>query len=333
MKQRLMFFTLGLCLTGALLMPAAPPASAQLFGESDKDKAARLQREDDQEAAISQLSGRTQQLEDKVRSLTDSLSRATGANEELRHELQTTNQKMDRQEKDFAYRLCVISAQQLGADADSGLNCAAVGAPANAGATNFSSAGGIAPGAPLPPINGGNNDGIQPGGFSNAPQANQPTQLGRPPGTLGTLPAGSAPAARPQGAMNTNSGAGASQFDSSMNLLARAQYNEAKAGVRAYADANPDDADLSSQAIYWVGDISYVQRDYPGAARAFAEQIKKYPQSTRGPDSMLKLGQSLLAMGQNKEGCTTLGALKSKYPKASASTLAAATTARKTACR
>ena len=213
MKQRLMFFTLGLCLTGALLMPAAPPASAQLFGESDKDKAARLQREDDQEAAISQLSGRTQQLEDKVRSLTDSLSRATGANEELRHELQTTNQKMDRQEKDFAYRLCVISAQQLGADADSGLNCAAVGAPTNAGATNFSGGGGIAPGAPLPPINGGNNDGIQPGGFSNAPQANQPTQLGRPPGTLGTLPAGSAPAARPQGAMNTNSGAGASQFD------------------------------------------------------------------------------------------------------------------------
>ena len=60
MKQRLMFFTLGLCLTGALLMPAAPPASAQLFGESDKDKAARLQREDDQEAANRQMSGGTQ---------------------------------------------------------------------------------------------------------------------------------------------------------------------------------------------------------------------------------------------------------------------------------
>ena len=326
MKQRLMFFTLGLCLTGALLVPAVLPAQAQLFGESDKDKAARLQREDDQEAAISQLSGRTQQLEDKVRSLTDSLSRSTGANEELRHELRTTNQKMDRQEKDFAYRLCMISAQQLGADADSGLNCAAVGTPSGGAPANFSSGGGMAPGAPLPPLNNGSNDGIQPGGFSNAPQAGAPTQLGRPPGTLGTLPA---PSARPM----SNSGAGASQFDSSMNLLARAQYNEAKAGFRAYADANPDDADLSSQAIYWVGDINYVQRDYPNAARAFAEQIKKYPQSTRGPDSMLKLGQSLLAMGQNKEGCTTLGALKSKYPKASASTLAAASTARKTACR
>ena len=69
----------------------------------------------------------------------------------------------------------------------------------------------------------------------------------------------------------------ASQFDTAMNLLAKAQYAEASAAFRAYADANPDDQDLSAQAIYWIGDIAYVQHDYPGATRAFAEQIKKYP--------------------------------------------------------
>ena len=68
-----------------------------------------------------------------------------------------------------------------------------------------------------------------------------------------------------------------------MNLLAKAQYDEASAAFRAYADANPDDSDLSPQAIYWVGDIAYVQHDYPSAARAFAEQIKKYPDSSRSP--------------------------------------------------
>jgi len=118
-----------------------------------------------------------------------------------------------------------------------------------------------------------------------------------------------------------------------MNLLAKAQYAEASAAFRGYADANPDDHDLSSQAIYWIGDIAYVQHDYPNAARAFAEQIKKYPDSTRSPDSMLKLGQSLLAEGQTSGGCTTLAALKSKYPNASAATLAAAAGARKAACR
>ena len=70
----------------------------------------------------------------------------------------------------------------------------------------------------------------------------------------------------------------------------RAQYAEASAAFRAYADANPDDTDLSPQAIYWVGNIAYVQQDYPGAARAFAEQIKKYPKSPRAPDSYAEAG-------------------------------------------
>ena len=118
-----------------------------------------------------------------------------------------------------------------------------------------------------------------------------------------------------------------------MNLLGKAQYAEASAAFRSYADANPGDSDLSAQSIYWIGNIAYVQHDYPGAARAFAEQIKKYPNSGRSPDSMLKLGQSLIAEGQTTGGCTTLAALKTRYPKAPPATLAAAAGTRKTACR
>ena len=117
-----------------------------------------------------------------------------------------------------------------------------------------------------------------------------------------------------------------------MNMLAKAQYDEARAAFRSFADANPKDS-LASQAVYWVGDIAYVQKDYAGAAQAFAEEIKKYPTSSRGPESMLKLGQSLLALGQKKEGCLTLGAIKSKYPQASASVLSQAVTARSGVCK
>ncbi|MGC9952839.1 MAG: tol-pal system protein YbgF [Rhizomicrobium sp.] len=138
-------------------------------------------------------------------------------------------------------------------------------------------------------------------------------------GTLGTLPQGTAPDTRPQ-------------FDAALNLLAKAQYDEARAAFRTFVDNNPKDP-LASQAVYWVGDIAYVQKDYGAAAQAFAEEIKKYPKSPRGPDSMLKLGQSLLALGQQKEGCSALGAIKSKYPHASASVLSQAATARATACR
>jgi len=104
------------------------------------------------------------------------------------------------------------------------------------------------------------------------------------------------------------------QFDTAMKLVAKEQLDEARGMFQGIVDANPDDP-LAPQAAYWVGDIAYVQKDYDGASRAFAVELKKYPTSDRAPDSMLKLGQSLIAMGKKEEGCTTLGAIKEKFPK------------------
>lgn len=321
MNTRAAIFSLSLMLSGAAI--TALPAHAQLFGESDEEKAARQAHEDGQDNQINQVSGRVQQLEDRVRSLTQSLSSATGTNEELAHQIQDLRQKMDAQQRDFAYRLCMVSAQQLGADGnEQGLNCGAVSAAPVASVP--SSGGGYTPGAPLPPLGSGDQ------GMSGAPQ-----QLGRAPGTLGTLPMNSGPANN--GAMNAAppraAAGGTAQYDRAMNMLAKAQYIEASAAFRAYADANPNDTDLSAQSIYWIGNIAYVQKNYPDATRAFAEQLKKYPDSIRSPDSMLKLGQALIAQGQTSPGCTTLAALKTKYPKAAPATLAAAAGARKAACR
>ena len=120
-------FLLALSLASCLIAGAAP-AHAQLFGPSDEEKA----REAAQDSGIHDLQGTTQQqdgriqaLEDKVRALTQSLSQATGANEDLSHQIQLLNDKIDRTQKDFAYRLCTLSAQQLGAN--DALNCAAGG--------------------------------------------------------------------------------------------------------------------------------------------------------------------------------------------------------------
>ena len=120
------------------------------------EKAARQAHEDGQDAQISQLGGRIQQLEDRVRGLTQSLSTATGNNEELAHQIQELRQKIDAQQKDFAYRLCMISAQQLGADAsDQGLNCSATGS-SPAPAANNGLPPNYAPGTPQSPIGSDN---------------------------------------------------------------------------------------------------------------------------------------------------------------------------------
>jgi tol-pal system protein YbgF len=315
------------------LVMGSVPASAQLFGPSDEEKA----REAAQDSGLHDLQGASQQqdarirdLEDKVRGLTQSLSQATGANEELSHQIQLQNDKLGRMEKDFAYRLCTLSAQQMGAN-DS-MNCAAAGTPSASAAPPPPQA--MRAGDALPPL--GAAPGNAPGnsGFNapdNGPAVNGPAVLGRPPGNLGSLPMGSGGPPPPSGAPPSGAGDSA-QYDQAMNLMSRAQYSEAAAAFRAYADANPGDTELTPQAIYWVANISFVRQDYAPAARTFAEVIKKYPKSLRAPDAMLKLAQSFMAMGQKSEGCTTLGLIKSKYPAASPQTLTSAANLRKTAC-
>ena len=315
------------------------PASAQLFGPSDEEKA----REAFQTNGVRELQNTAQQqdariktLEDKVQGLTQSLTQATGTNEELSHQVQIQNDKIDKMQKDFAYRLCTLSAQHLGAG-DS-MNCAAAGTQsAGQPAMAPQPYSQMRPGDPLPPIGQGggtiNATGNGGGNFNAVPDA-PPSNLsgrGRPPGTLGTLPSGPGDGAPLNGSL-AGPPANSAQYDQAMNLMGRAQYDEAAALFRGYADGNPGDTDLSPQAIYWVANISFIHQDYAPAARTFAEVIKKYPKSTRAPDAMLKLAQSFMGMGQKSEGCTTLGLIKSKYPNASPQTLAQAANLRKTAC-
>jgi len=253
---------------------------AALFGESDDEKAARLQHESDQDSQLSDLKRRVQDLE-------QSLQQATGQNELLNHRIQELAERVDRQQKDFDYKLCTLAAQQLGAGTSA--DPSGGGLPCD---TNAAMSALTAPNGQVPA-----------GG-----------------GTLGTLPQGAAEASATR-----------SQYDEAMSMLARAQYDAARAAFRSFADANPKD-ELAPQAIFWVGNIAFVQKDFAGAAQTFAEGIKKYPSSPKNAESMLKLGQSLLALGQKKEGCLTLGAIKSKYPKAPAQILSQAASTRAGAC-
>jgi tol-pal system protein YbgF len=266
---------------------------AGLFGESDEEKAARLAHEQNQDTQINQLNQQVNDLQETIR-------RLTGQMEQLDHKLSDANNRVDRMKKDFDYKICTMTAQQLGEDAGS-LPCGGGGDVAMSPSTN------VAP--------------------NNAPR------LSPPPGVLGTIPSNQPlPLAAP-GSPDAGGPAPSAtkpQFDAAMSLLSKAQYDEARAAFRNFADTYPQDA-LTPQAVYWVGDIAYVQKDYANAARAFAEEIKKYGSSPRAPDSMLKLGQSLIAMNQKQEGCTTLGALSAKYPKASPNVLAQAKNARKAA--
>lgn len=268
----------------------SPVKIVGIFGESDEEKAARLkaeQRESDQDTGIAELRQRISDLEQALR-------QSTGQNEQLANQIRQLADRIDRQQKDFDYKLCTLAAQQLGARTTPDASGNSLPCDPNAAVAALTAPGGGNP---------------QPAGG----------------GTLGTLPAGqqSAPA-MPSAARG--------QYDEAMNLLARARYDEARAAFRAFADTNPKDP-LAPQAVYWVGNIAFVQKDYSAAAVAFAEQIKKYPSNPQGAESMLKLGQSLLALGEQEKGCVTLGAIKGKYKQAPATILSQAASIRAKTCK
>lgn len=226
----------------------------------------------------------------RIDELEEGLGRVTGQMEVLGHQVDELTQKADRLQK----QIDLQAAEKARAEAD-------------------------AQTAPQAPSQGTNQ--LASADKPAAPPAD--SGLAKPSGVLGTLPAGSTlPTPAPDNADPRK------QFDAAMALLARAKYDEASDAFRAFVDAHPEET-RAPDALYWSGDIAYsTKKDYPAAARDFAELLKKYPKAQRAPDGMLKLGLALFEMGQSKEGCAAVAALPAKYPDAPAAILTRAKSVR-----
>jgi tol-pal system protein YbgF len=118
------------------------------------------------------------------------------------------------------------------------------------------------------------------------------------------------------------------QYDFAFDLLKKRDYASAAKALQAFLKANPDDP-LSGNALYWLGETRYVQKDYKDAARIFLDGFKRYPKGAKAPDNLLKLGMSLGALNEAESACKTYAKLLSTFPKAASRIRKAATTERK----
>jgi tol-pal system protein YbgF len=82
------------------------------------------------------------------------------------------------------------------------------------------------------------------------------------------------------------------------------------------AAIDPNTDRLAGSAQYWIGESSYVRRQYKSAADAFLRGYKKYKGSDKAPDTLLKLGMSLAELGQKDAACSTFSEVTAKYPNA-----------------
>jgi tol-pal system protein YbgF len=106
------------------------------------------------------------------------------------------------------------------------------------------------------------------------------------------------------------------QYQYAFDLMRQTKYGEAEQALSTFVDEYPDHP-LAGNASYWLGEAYYVRKDYNNAALTFAQTFQKYPKSGKAPDSLLKLGMSLAALGETADACKALHELNARYPKAS----------------
>jgi tol-pal system protein YbgF len=108
------------------------------------------------------------------------------------------------------------------------------------------------------------------------------------------------------------------QFNAALQAFQAGQFPEAETGFKGFLAANPAHR-LTPDAVFYIGE-TYLQRSRPReAAEQFLKVTTDYSKSSRAPESMVRLGQSLAALGNSEQACATLTEFGKRYPAASAS--------------
>jgi len=128
----------------------------------------------------------------------------------------------------------------------------------------------------------------------------------------------------PQVAALPQASAPKAEYEEAIGMLKQRQYDAAERGFSDFLAKNPK-SPLAASAVYNLGETYYLRARHREAAEQFLKISTAYPSSPRAPEAMLRLGQSLNAIGGAKEqACAAFGEVGRKYPNASANIRAAA---------
>jgi len=110
------------------------------------------------------------------------------------------------------------------------------------------------------------------------------------------------------------------QYEFAISFLKVGDYNTAERAFREFVDTNPEHK-LAGNAQYWYAETFRIRQLYMDAASAYLEGYQKYPKSNKAPINLLKLGVSLVQIGEKDQGCLMIVGVKKEYPEANQSVL------------
>jgi len=110
------------------------------------------------------------------------------------------------------------------------------------------------------------------------------------------------------------------QYDFALSFVKVGDYETAEMALREFVDTNAKD-ELAGSAQYWYAETFRIRQLYQDAATAYLDGYQKYPNSSKAPVNLLKLGVSLVQIGEKDQGCSMITGVSKQYPKASQSVL------------
>ncbi len=110
------------------------------------------------------------------------------------------------------------------------------------------------------------------------------------------------------------------QYEFAVSFMKIGDYETAEFALKEFIEKNKDH-DLAGNAQYWYGETFRIRQLYSDAATAYLDGYQNYPKSKKAPDNLLKLGITMVQLGEKDQGCKMIIGVKKEYPKASKSVL------------
>jgi tol-pal system protein YbgF len=110
------------------------------------------------------------------------------------------------------------------------------------------------------------------------------------------------------------------QYEFATSFLKVGDYSTAERAFREFVITNPKNK-LAGNAQYWYAETFRIRQLYTDAASAYLEGYQKYPKGEKAPINLLKLGVSMVQIGEKEQGCKMIEGVKKEYPKANQSVL------------
>jgi len=110
------------------------------------------------------------------------------------------------------------------------------------------------------------------------------------------------------------------QYEFATSFLKVGDYSTAERAFREFVLSNSDH-ELAGSAQYWYAETFRIRQLYTDAASAYLEGYQKYPKGKKAPINLLKLGVSMVQIGEKDQGCKMINGVEKQYPKANQSVI------------